>query len=254
MTHHYVFSLYLDFLVYGNRHKAISEKNETTRAVKFASLTKLIEVDEAIPSLLRPLTLDEDNFVRDVVSSHGAGDDVVVSDGADCVKRESMHRLQPGERLNDQVINYYLKVCLRDHDEKFCSGRPGQKRCHFFCTYFFQTLFNEENTDLSLRGRYNYEAVRRWARRVPAEDIFNLECLFIPIHVGGNHWTAACVFMEEKKIQYYDSLGGTDQNKLKGLLQYLEDEWRDKRGGEMDTSEWKLAGTPKDIAKQSNGE
>ena len=62
--------------------------------------------------------------------------------------------------------------------------------------------------------------------------------------------------MEEKKIQYYDSMGGSGMEKLKGLLQYLKDEWKaKKKGGEMDVSEWKLVDCKKkDTPQQLNGE
>ena len=57
----------------------------------------------------------------------------------------------------------------------------------------------------------------------------------------------------EKKIQYFDSLGGTDRRKLQGLLEYLKDEWRAKKGGEMDVSEWKLVECTPDTPRQLNG-
>ena len=41
---------------------------------------------------------------------------------------------------------------------------------------------------------------------------------------------------------------------LKGLLQYLKDEWKAKKGGEMDVSEWKLVPCTKDTPQQLNGE
>jgi hypothetical protein len=31
--------------------------------------------------------------------------------------------------------------------------------------------------------------------------------------------------MEDKRIQYYDSMGGTDKAKLVGLLEYVKDEY-----------------------------
>ncbi len=61
--------------------------------------------------------------------------------------------------------------------------------------------------------------------------------------------------MEEKKIQYYDSMGGSGMVKLKGLLQYLKDEWKaKKKGGELDVSEWELVGCTRDTPQQLNGE
>jgi hypothetical protein len=38
------------------------------------------------------------------------------------------------------------------------------------------------------------------------------------------HWTLAVTFMEEKRIQYYDSSGSTDWTKLEGLLEYVKEQ------------------------------
>jgi hypothetical protein len=69
------------------------------------------------------------------------------------------------------------------------------------------TLFQlilRANDVLNLRGRYNYENIRRWSKKVPGKDIFKLKNMF-PIHLDNLHWMLAVIFMEEKIIQYYDS-------------------------------------------------
>ncbi len=110
-------------------------------------------------------------------------------------------------------------------------------------------MFDLENNYLNLRGRYNYENVRCWSKKVPVKDIFKLKYMFCPINLDNLHWTLAVIFMAEKIIQYYDSYGCTYWTKLKGLLEYVKDEYRAKNGKEMDVADWKLVsctrGTPK---------
>ena len=57
---------------------------------------------------------------------------------------------------------------------------------------------------------------------------------------------------EEDTILRFD--GGSGRSKLKGLLQYLKDEWKAKKGGEMDVSEWELVECTDDTPRQLNGE
>ena len=72
-------------------------------------------------------------------------------------------------------------------------------------------------------------------------DIFSLKYIFCPININNSHWTLAVIFMEAKKIQYYDSCGKTDMAKMQGLLEYVKDEYRAKHDGkEMDAKEWEL--------------
>jgi Ulp1 family protease len=61
--------------------------------------------------------------------------------------------------------------------------------------------------------------------------------------------------MKAKKIQYFDSCGRTNWKKMKGLLQYLKDEYRAKHDGEeMDATEWELVPCKSDTPRQKNGE
>ena len=91
---------------------------------------------------------------------------------------------------------------------------------------FVQTLFDEKNNDHNLCGKYNYNNVASWGSSevVPVNDIFDLKCIFNIINEANIHWVLAMVFMEEKKICWYNSLGGIDCTKFNRILQYLKDE------------------------------
>eukprot|EP00986_Skeletonema_menzelii_P001411 scaffold376_cov137-Skeletonema_menzelii.AAC.8 len=234
--------------------QAESSRRKTKQELLLERAEQERQARESASKLLRPLTPDEAQIVKMALYGHGPKSQVLASQGADSVQRDSMQTLQPGQWLNDEVINYFLKNCLAKRDEMLCAKQPGRKRSHFFNSFFVQTMFDDKNDNFDLRGRYNYKNVRRWSKKVPGKDIFNLKYIFCPINLDNMHWTSACIFMEEKKIQYFDSLGGSERGKLKGLLQYLKDEWKAKKGGEMDVSEWKLVGCQEDTPRQKNGE
>ena len=105
-----------------------------------------------------------------------------------------------------------------------------------------------------MRGRYNYKNVKGWSKKVPGKDVFNLKYIFFPINLNNKHWTVAVIFMEAKRIQYYDSMGHTDMAKLERLLEYVKDEYRAKNGKEMDAMEWGLVPCKMDTPRQENGE
>ena len=137
---------------------------------------------------------------------------------------------------------------------KICAKEPGRRRSHFFNSFFVQTMFDEKNRNRKLMGRYNYKSVKSWSEKVPGKDIFNLKYIFCPINHNNEHWMVAVIFMEDKRIQYYDSMGGTGWAKLEGLLQYVTDEYRAKNGKEMDAMEWGLVPCKMDTPQQENGE
>ena len=92
-----------------------------------------------------------------------------------------------------------------------------------------------------------------------ARDIFQLDKVFVPINVMNQHWCCAVVFLQEKRIQLYDSLGwsgnrGNGMIYLRHLLQYLEDEHEHKLGEPMqDVKDWRLVNKEIDTPRQMNG-
>lgn len=87
-------------------------------------------------------------------------------------------------------------------------------------------------------------------------DIFSLDKIFFPINCHGSHWILAVVFMQEKKIQMYDSFHGSHMKYLEHLLEYLKDEHTDKKKGEPlpNDDDWELIETNIDeTPRQHNG-
>ena len=89
---------------------------------------------------------------------------------------------------------------------------------------------------------------------MPGKDIFKLDKIFFPCNVNNNHWCCVVAFMQEKRIQYYDSMGGHGIYYLEGLMKYIKDEWKAKKDGELpDPDMWKLVTCESDIPRQLNG-
>ena len=145
----------------------------------------------------------------------------------------------------------YLCI-LNNWDKTLCKQQPERKQSHCFSSFFVQTMFDEKNTDLDLRGKYNYGNVKTWTKKVPGRNIFNMKYIICPINIYGNHWVLAVIDIEGKCIQWFDSLGETDWAKLNGLLAYVNDEHKEMNGGQgmADLSEWKLIRCTADTTPQ----
>ena len=73
--------------------------------------------------------------------------------------------------------------------------------------------------------------------------MFALDKVFFMHNVDKSHWTCAVIFMEEKRMQYYDSMGSDFHAYTTVLMIYSKDEWSAKKGGELpDTGKWKIVG------------
>ncbi|NWR06762.1 SENP1 protease, partial [Paradoxornis webbianus] len=149
------------------------------------------------------------------------------------ITRKDIQTLNNLNWLNDEIINFYMNLLMERSKEK------DLPTVHAFNTFFF--------TKLKTAG---YQAVKRWTKKV---DIFSVDLLLVPIHLGV-HWCLAVVDFRKKTITYYDSMGGINSEACRILLQYLKQESLDKKRKEFDTNGWALLSKKsQEIPQQMNG-
>jgi Ulp1 family protease len=230
----------------------IYEKLRQSDAVrKLEERMKLNEANKRAALLMRPLSHEERDLVEDAIQGDGPEDEILAQCGSDSIIRKSLRTLTPGQWLNDEVIHYFL-LMLSKRDEEICERTPQSKRSHFFKSFFITKLLNEGNA--TCEGQYEYRNVRRWSKNVPGKDIFSLEKIFFPVNMGELHWICVVVFMTERRIQVYDSMGSSGRRYLRAIFQYLDDEHVDKKKQPLpDKDKWELVETTRDTPQQRNG-
>ncbi|KAL0488418.1 hypothetical protein AKO1_015601 [Acrasis kona] len=188
----------------------------------------LREVSQAIVQeqhSFTPLGPEKTRTAVDLVSRPNSSQVICSAFGID-MKRSDLACLRRTEWLNDEVINFYLGLCIERCDNSLV---PVPK-CHFFTTFFY--------TKLVEKGSYNYANVRRWTKKV---DLFSKDKVIIPIHLGV-HWTCAVINLRDSRFEYYDSMGGVERGKqvLKDLQKYIQDECKDKKNKVLNTGGWEM--------------
>ncbi|GLC61636.1 hypothetical protein PLESTB_001785400 [Pleodorina starrii] len=172
--------------------------------------------------------------------------------------------MEMGTWLNDEVINLYM-LLLQARDTRLrrtaaaaaqaggggAAARRANPRCHFFNSFFYNKLFQDD-------GTYNYGNVRRWTspkqlanKLQDSPNVLELDRIIMPIHKG-IHWTCAEIDLRARAVRYYDSLRGEDEALGQHLLRWVSDESADKLKNRWDTSKWSVE-FPKDIPQQKNG-
>lgn len=86
-------------------------------------------------------------------------------------------RLDEGEFLNDNLIDFYMIYCFKQHNV------PEDK------VFFFNTFFYSRLTENTGRASMNYSAVKRWTSKI---DIFNFDYIVVPINED-THWYLAII-------------------------------------------------------------
>lgn len=147
--------------------------------------------------------------------------------GAITLNTVDLMRLQQGEFLNDQVIDFYLKYLI--------STCP-QESVHVFNSHFYK------------RGSQKPKDVLRWTKGV---DIFKKRFLLVPVHDHA-HWLLAIVCFpcgaidgqpivdlghdasdeqralafEETRILFFDSLSTSTTTAARRIRQFLDEIWK----------------------------
>ncbi|CAB1336705.1 unnamed protein product [Coregonus sp. 'balchen'] len=164
----------------------------------------------------------------------GGSQDEVLSEGFRLtITRKDLQTLSHLNWLNDEVINFYMNLLVERGKD------PGLPTVHTFNTFFFPKLRSA-----------GYSAVRRWTKKM---DIFSVDVILVPVHLGV-HWCLSVVDLRKKSVTYFDSMGGKNDEACRILLQYLQQESKDKKGKNLDTSEWTLQSKKRnEIPQQMNG-
>lgn len=85
--------------------------------------------------------------------------------------------------------------------------------------------------------------------------LFDLQRIFIPIHVGKSHWTLLRIDIPGKRIEYFDSISGSDKQLMKYsavVKRWISDEAKHKYNMEnYDLSDWVQVAPP--APQQRNG-
>ncbi|XP_071588938.1 LOW QUALITY PROTEIN: sentrin-specific protease 1 [Heliangelus exortis] len=189
---------------------------------------KAAESEEEFPEITEEMEKEIKQVFR------GGNQDEVLSEAFRLtITRKDIQTLNNLNWLNDEIINFYMNLLMERSKEK------GLPTVHAFNTFFF--------TKLKTAG---YQAVKRWTKKV---DIFSVDLLLVPIHLGV-HWCLAVVDFRKKTITYYDSMGGINSEACRILLQYLKQESLDKKRKELDTNGWALLSKKsQEIPQQMNG-
>ncbi|CAJ1085184.1 sentrin-specific protease 1 [Xyrichtys novacula] len=164
----------------------------------------------------------------------GGGSHEVLSEGFGLsLTRKDLQTLSNLNWLNDEVINFYMNLLVER------SKDPNLPSVNTFNTFFYPKLRSS-----------GYSAVRRWTKKT---DIFSKDILLVPIHLGV-HWCLSVVDFRKKEVLYFDSMGGNNDEACRLLFDYLQQESKDKKGKELDTSGWTLYSKKRhEIPQQMNG-
>ncbi|XP_042348412.1 sentrin-specific protease 1 [Plectropomus leopardus] len=188
---------------------------------------KPLEEKPEFPELTEEMEAEVNRALR------GAHHEVLSEGFGLSLTRKDLQTLSNLNWLNDEVINFYMNLLVER------SKDPSLPSVNTFNTFFYPKLRSS-----------GYSAVRRWTKKT---DIFSKDILLVPVHLGV-HWCLSVVDFRKKAIMYFDSMGGSNDEACRLLFDYLQQESKDKKGKELDTSGWTMHSKKRnEIPQQMNG-
>ena len=189
-------------------------------------------------SVLEPLTAEWEAKLLDILGKR-ANEVVAMTSAGNELDRRDIGKVlpQPGTTddpsgwLNDNVINGYLDSVV-DYGLKARGHRRGETpKLHAFNSAFYKNITE--------RG---VESVKRWSRRpkISGKDLLKVEHVFIPVNVGGAHWTLLVVSPVWKRIEYFDSLHGSSGAAVRNAKAWIKMEL----GDAWNEHEWEVVEDP----------
>ncbi|KAG1942364.1 sentrin-specific protease 2 isoform X2 [Pimephales promelas] len=150
------------------------------------------------------------------------------------ITQRDLATLQEGSWLNDEVINFYMNLVMSRGEQEV-----GSRKVYSFSTFLFPKLHGG-----------GHASVRRWTKAV---DLFLYDIILVPLHLGV-HWSLAVVDLKTKSVLSYDSMGQRHDDICNMILLYLKEEFKVKKGKDLDLSKWTLSSLrPSEIPQQKNG-
>ena len=209
-----------------------------------------------------PLTAEEEAAVRAALRVRGAEaaalNPAAANDGR--ILGEQFSTLAPGQWLNDEVMRCYLHL-LQARDAGWREAGRGTPRVHIFNSQFFSKLMDVPGLGAYARGRseYNYAGVKRWTKKLnlrkwgqASDNVLDCDLLVVPINLP-SHWVCAAVDLRHERVCFFDSMGSKRTDIVGHLKRWVQDEFRDKRGREVDASGWEELLPGGSVPQQENG-
>ena len=166
------------------------------------------------------------NRYERLIESNVSKEEVISLEGGTIFEKD-MYVLRDKEELNDQCINFYLKLLVK-------STQSHWNTIHLFPTNFFQCFQRTTTKSVKIGSlKLDYFQVRRYTHRF-FEGITHRRLLLFPINVPG-HWVLVAVHTRvvgkqvKHDVKFYDSFNmGSVHNHKEAVKYFLQQEYEDK--------------------------
>ena len=147
------------------------------------------------------------------------------------IKKDDYSRLEYGEFLNDNLIEFTLYKLLEGTSKK------ANQRIHLFSTQFFTKLISEPKVKRSYSSRFTqaqakHQNVKRWTNNINIFDTKKI--LLFPINEEHFHWYLIMVVVPnlaeaDAYIAVMDSLGEKKPSAVEEIRSYLIEELKSRK-------------------------
>ena len=132
----------------------------------------------SVLTMKTPLSPENEKWINSIINDRKSDAvKVLKEDDETFIQLQNIRRLKEGAWLDDAVIDFYVRVCLRNRDNELCHIK-GNKQLHFFPTQFISVMWNDRLKNKADRWKMEYDNVKTWSKKVPGGKLFKLKYVF----------------------------------------------------------------------------
>ena len=187
-------------------------------------------------------------FIEENKKNFKKTDNILTSiNGAEAVTLGEYIKLVDGGWLHDGTVNFYMNL-LSLRDAKFVTNEYRKQRSYFFTSFFFERL-SWRSSDSEDKTAGKFDSLQKWTSKRNT-NVFDYDKLFFPVNIAQGHWLLVVIWLKEKEIRYYDSMGDSCfEQTTKKFLDYMQIVHK------IDSTKWRCVNVLKEdgLAQQENG-
>lgn len=161
--------------------------------------------------------------------------------------------IKRGKYINDEAIDGFFALL----DKRQILNDTYEDKDLFFSSLFITSLLqilpNNSPSESNYADKFKFDIVKNWYSW--HGNIFEKSKIFIPINISNQHWAMVVVYIQEKRIQYYDSLHWNyGKVYVSIVLKYLEHKWLQLcMINPFDKNSWNLVFSTENVPTQGVG-
>lgn len=158
------------------------------------------------------------------------------------------NKLQPGDWLNDAIINAYVPLIAKTINQTSDPPAEGDPPAVLFFNTFLCARLEARRANNKPWREFFRGSLKKG---IGGSKVLRPELIIIPVNEGSNHWTLLAVYPQIRQIHYLNSIRRPRSKHAELVKEWLIAQLLDAKLPQEDAANWEIV--IEDVPQQNNG-